>query len=327
MSSVGKKKSLLHDESRGQTVYSRILDRELPVHDARQEFARPAWKSLREKSEVKAFLANKRRMIQSHPELTSQEKKEALAEIDSLSSEQAEEEAEEDDPDAVPPPPGGVGYGIFYKPEYKVAWDTGSSIELYVVCPTVAGGNVNTWLYLTATNRTAKGVEAFVSYYCQEEFRLTVFDWARPDRWQVDRPCSRLGQYLSVLEIGGMTHQALYVFNSTRQSGSRWTNEVYLLNAKSRQADLIYSFEYTANAQEQRAGWVGSWGPIIETFQDGYRGTHRLGFAYTRVASRGASSHWEKWAALRPETTFLREDDLGFTIVLLNPNDTLIVES
>jgi hypothetical protein len=79
MSLASKKRQSFHDNNRGQTVYSRILDRELPVHDAREEFARPSWRSAREKSEVQAFLANKRRIIQSHPQLTPQEKKEALS--------------------------------------------------------------------------------------------------------------------------------------------------------------------------------------------------------------------------------------------------------
>jgi hypothetical protein len=162
MSLIDKRRKSLHDDNRHQTVYSRILDRELPVNDARAEFTRPAWRSVRERAEVQAFLESKRQMVQSDPQLSPQEKSEALAKIDSLSPEHAEEDSEEDDPDDVPPPPGGVGYGIFYRPDYKVVWDTGSAIESYIVCPTTPGGNVNTWLYLTATNRTGRGVEAWV---------------------------------------------------------------------------------------------------------------------------------------------------------------------
>lgn len=215
MGLIDKKRKSLPDESRHQTVYSRILDRELPVSDARAKFTRPAWKSARERAEVQAFLESKRQMVQSDPQLSPQEKSEALAEINSLSPEHADEESEEDDPDDVPPPPGGVGYGIFYQPDYKIAWDTGSAVESYIVCPTVPDGNVNTWLYLTATNRTGKGVEAFVSYSAQDEFRFKVFDWARPDQWQVDRPYSVLADYVSTLEINGKRHQVLYVLNRT----------------------------------------------------------------------------------------------------------------
>ncbi|MFL6235834.1 MAG: hypothetical protein ACJ76N_22075 [Thermoanaerobaculia bacterium] len=144
----------------------------------------------------------------------------------------------------------------------------------------------------------------------------------------MDRPCSTLGPYLSPLEIGGTTHQVLHVVNSTYQSGEpAWTNEVYLLNAVSERADLIYSFDYPASAQEQRIGWIGSWGPIVETFQDRYEGTSPLGFAYANVVSRDASFRWGDLEALSPATSFLREDALGFSLVAFAPNHTLIVES
>lgn len=328
MSLIDKKRKSLDDDSRHQTVYSRILDRELPVHDARAEFARPPWRSAREKAEVQAFLESKKRMVQSDPRLTPQEKSEALAEIDSLSPEHAEEDSEEDDPDNVAPPPGGVGYGVFYQPGYKIAWDTGSAFESYIVCPTVPDGNVSTWLYLTATNRTGKGVEAFVSYHAQDEFSFKIFDWARREPWQVDRPYSMLADYVSSLEIGSRRHQVLYVLNRTYQeAGSFWTNEVYLLNVSREQLDLIYRFDYASTIEDQKTGWIGSWGPIVETFQDQYAGTHPVGFAYTHVMARDASSRWGTREALEPATTFLREDGMGFSIVVLNPNDTLIVSS
>jgi hypothetical protein len=45
------------------------------------------------------------------------------------------------------------------------------------------GGNVNTWLYLTATNRSGLGVEALVSYDGQNTPHFRVYDWARTDPW------------------------------------------------------------------------------------------------------------------------------------------------
>ena len=254
-----------------------------------------------------------------------------MAEIDAFSaaSETAGAEEEEDPDD--PPPPGGVGYGFFYNPSYKVAWETGSALELSVVCPTVPGGNVNDWLYLTATNRTGKGVEALVSYHAQDELSFQVYDWARPEdagRWQVDRPYSTLGDYLGSLEIDGKTYQTLYVFNSTYQTRTgSWSNEVSLFNPASQQLDLVYSFDYSATVWEQKTGWVGSWAPIVETFQRSYSGTHPLGFAYTNVARRDAVSTWGAWEALAPSGSDLRKDFESFTIAYLNPNDTWIVTS
>lgn len=78
----------------------------------------------------------------------------------------------------TPPVPGGVGYGFFYTdPGFKTAWGHGTSLAFDIVCPTPPGGNVNTWLYLTATNRSGKGVEAFISYNGQNDTHFKVFDW------------------------------------------------------------------------------------------------------------------------------------------------------
>ncbi|HEV7406856.1 MAG TPA: hypothetical protein VGO01_00075 [Bradyrhizobium sp.] len=59
----------------------------------------------------------------------------------------------------TPPVPGGVGYGMFYTAPFKVAWGRGTSFACDFVCPTPPGGNVTTFLYLTATNRSSMGVE------------------------------------------------------------------------------------------------------------------------------------------------------------------------
>jgi hypothetical protein len=52
------------------------------------------------------------------------------------------------------PRPGGVGEGFFYTPDFKTSWGLGTSFSCDFVCPVPPGGNVNTWLYLTATNRS-----------------------------------------------------------------------------------------------------------------------------------------------------------------------------
>ncbi len=331
MSPADKRQKVIQDVGDASAIYSRALNRVLPIRDARAEFAQPSRKSApEEKSEVQAFLASKKRLIQSHPQMTAPEKQAAIAEIEALSAAPATEGAEEEEDSADPPPPGGVGYGFFYNPSYKVAWETGSALEFSIVCPTVPGGNVNDWLYLTATNRTGKGVEALVSYFAQDEFSFKVYDWARADgdRWQIDRSYSTLTDYLGSLEIDGTTYQALYVFNSTYQTGTgSWSNEVSLFNPTSQQLDLAYSFDYPASIREQKTGWVGSWAPIVETFQERYSETSPLGFAYTNVAPRDAASNWDVWEALAPSAADLRKDFESFTIAYLNPNDTWIVTS
>ena len=324
------KRQALQDGGGGPTVYSRALDRVLPVRDARAEFAQGSGKSRQEeRAEVQAFLASKKRLIQAHPKLTAQEKQVALAEIDARSATPPAAEAEEEEDPADPPPPGGVGFGFYYDPSYKVAWETGSALEVSIVCPTVAGGNVNDWLYLTSTNRTGKGVEALVSYYAQDELSLKVYEWALPaDRWQVDRPYSQLTDYLGSLDINGVMYQTLHVLNSTYQIGkASWRNEVSLFNSALQDMDIVYSFDYASTIWEQKAAGAGFWAPIVETFQDRYNGTRPLGFADTSLAARFVESGWGAWEALAPSNAYLEKDFESFTISFLNPNDTWIVAS
>lgn len=75
--------------------------------------------------------------------------------------------------------PGGVGYGFYFNSNFVNDFTTGTSITYDIICPTTPGGNVSTFLYLTSTNRAAKGVEALISYKGQDELSFKVFDWAR----------------------------------------------------------------------------------------------------------------------------------------------------
>ncbi len=69
------------------------------------------------------------------------------------------------------PIPGGVGYGMFYTNAFRTAFARGTSFYYEIVCPHQPADNVTTWLYLTATNRSQRGVEAFVSYNGQKPAR------------------------------------------------------------------------------------------------------------------------------------------------------------
>jgi hypothetical protein len=71
MSAADNKRKSLHDATQAPTVYSRILDRDLPVRDARADFTRPAWRSPGERAEVRAFLESKRRIVVLNPNHTT----------------------------------------------------------------------------------------------------------------------------------------------------------------------------------------------------------------------------------------------------------------
>lgn len=228
----------------------------------------------------------------------------------------------------TPPVPGGVGYGMFYTAPFKVAWGRGTSFACDFVCPTPPGGNVTTFLYLTATNRSAMGVEAFVSYNGQNDTRFKVFDWSRSDHWQTDVPFSSLGNYLRTESAHGHPYQVLPVWNSTwRLNDTTWRNQALLYNHVRSGWDLLYEHDYAATDAQQKTGWVGSWGPIVETFQAAYSHTNPMGALTTQLISADNNGHWGSWALLSASNSTIRVDNVGFHSVFLDPNYAFIVNS
>ncbi len=228
----------------------------------------------------------------------------------------------------TPPVPGGVGYGMFYTTSFRSSFARGTSFFYEIVCPHQPGGNVNTWLYLTAMNRAQRGVEAFVSYQGQNDTRFKVFDWARSDQWQTNIPFANLGDYLRGTASHGWGLQVLLVWNSSYEiSENRWRNEVLLHNRVTNGWDLIYRFDYDSTTAEQTSGFTGTWGPIVETFQNPYQNTRWLGFLNTMLISRDANGQWGSWGVLASSQRTIRNDGQGFSPLFLDPNYSFVVKS
>jgi hypothetical protein len=226
------------------------------------------------------------------------------------------------------PVPGGVGYGVFYTTAFKTAWGHGTSLAFDIVCPTPPGGNVNTFLYLTATNRSGLGVEAFISYNGQNDTHFRVFDWARTDHWQTDIPLSGLANYLKTESAHGHPYQVLPVWNSTwLLQGSTYRNQVLLYNHVRGGWDLVYQYDYTGTDTQQKTGWVGSWAPIVETFQTLYSHTNQMGALATQLISSDNAGKWGSWALLGAANSTIRTDNVGFHLVFLDPNYAFTVSS
>lgn len=297
---------------------------DVPVADVRTKFKTVARKSPADRDAERVFIASKLAMLRTHPGLSVSMRRELEASFTEISG-VADLEAY-----AVKtgPVPGGVGYGPFYTSSFRTAFARGTSLYYEIACPTAPGGNVNTFLYLTSTNRAQKGVEAFVSYQGQNDTRFKVFDWARSDHWQTNIPFSNLAAYLRNTVAHGRTLQTLPVWNSTFEIGSnQWRNEVYLQNRAANRWDLIYRFDYASTTAEQTSGWVGSWGPIVETFQASYHGTNLLGFLNTMLIARNAAGAWGSWGVLTGSQSTIRNDNLGFSPTFLDANYSFVVNS
>lgn len=231
-----------------------------------------------------------------------------------------------------PPVPGGVGYGFFYNPAFQGAFDNGTALTWDIICPNTPGGNVDTWLYVTAMNRAALGVEAFVSYYAQNEPRFKVFDWARDPHWQTDIPWSRMTDYLGATNAHGRAYQTIRVWNGTyRLAPGRWRNEVWLWNHDTDGYDLIYMYEYDATRADQgdtdAPPFTGSWGPIVETFQAHYHHTHDLGCLSAKLQNLNSDGDWTMPILLGASDSYVRTDNVGFHLRFLDPNYAFAVHS
>ncbi|HXO80939.1 MAG TPA: hypothetical protein VN856_13740 [Mycobacterium sp.] len=294
------------------------------LHDARRAFAKITSDTPRDDEAERAFLAAKIHVVRTHPRLDRHQRASAYAELVERVGHQRLHDAEV----KGGPVPGGVGYGFFYDDPFKQGFAQGTSLYWEIVCPNPPGGNVNTYLYLTAMNRAAEGVEAFVSYNGQNEPHFRVFDWARSDHWQTDRPFGTLTDYLDSTTTHGRSYQTLGVWNSTYQiSATQWRNEALLWNRSANRWDLFYRYDYAATQAGQTAGYTGSWGPIVETFQPNYYCTQLLGGLSTMLITRSESGAWGTWQLLSATDSWVRTDNVGFNTLFLDPNYALVVHS
>jgi hypothetical protein len=155
-----------------------------------------------------------------------------------------------------------------------------------------------------------------------------VFDWARSDQWQTHIPFTNLTSYLRSTVAHGRSLQVLVVQNSSVEIGAnQWRNHVLLHNRAANRWDLIYQFDYGSTTAEQQDGWSGSWGPIVETFQNRYSNTKSLGFLNTMFMSRGATGEWGTWSVLTPDQSTIRNDDQGFSPLFIDPNFSVVLKS
>jgi hypothetical protein len=305
-----------------------VPGRDMPteVADARDSFAKITIEAPPDEGANQAFLASKLHLIRTDPTLHKAERASVVGQLGERVGRAALEQLAKE----TVPVPGGVGYGVFYNGSFKSAFAQGTSFYFDIVCPTAPGGNVNTWLYLTGMNRAGRGIEAFVSYYGQTEPHFKVFDWARPEaeHWQVDCPWSTLGSYLGTVSAHGRSYQTIGVWNSTYQiADGQWRNEAWLWNRAASRWDLIYRYDYAGTQAEQTGGYVGSWGPIVETFQDSYQNTNELGALNTMLISRNSSGTWGSWQLLSAADSYIRVDNKGFDLTFLDPNYAFVVDS
>jgi len=287
------------------------LDPDFPRGDAREMFASISAATPLPRAAVDSFVTSKLRALRTHP-LPSAER-ERLTEgfitrmqiapsvLDSL------------------PGGGGVGYGMFYDPNFRTAFQTGTGIAWGIVFSVPPGGNVLNWLYLTAMNRASLGAEAFIAYNGQNDISFNVFDWAIPG-WKVHVPIAQIGNYVGSVTANGMQFPTVQVATLTYQANGLWVNQVRVLNHSTNIADVAYENQYPASFPQQVGSFTGSWAPIIETFQARYSDTNPMGCNNAKFATMGPDGTWP-WSQLTPANVVPRSDENGFAALFVDPVD------
>jgi hypothetical protein len=309
-----------------------------PPGDARDAFAKPSPPGRERDESVKAFIQAKWDVLRGDTRIDPRFRALVFADFAKRLRYGAD----------IPPVPGGYGYAAVYLPGFKTAFNGGTSLYWQAICPTKPGGNVSTYLFLTAANRASFGCEALVHYDAQTEAHFSVYDWSKPsdDRWQTDVAFSRLASYLFQQSIQGQIRQTLPIWNSTYEivdvieepagenaeeidleSKRRWRNDVLLYNHVESRWDLIYRHDYNASLGNQRGSTIGSWGPDVETFQQYYHGTEDFGTNATMLTAEDSQGQWGKWHLLGPFESEIRDWQQGFFPRFLHPNDRWIVGS
>jgi hypothetical protein len=295
------------------------LEPNFPKADAREAFAAATKGTPLPKGAENTFVATKLHILRSHPIPPSERNRLVKNFLDSVTLATPLIEG--------PPTGGGVGYGMFYDPAFKVAFQTGTGIAWGIVFSIPPGGNVSSWLYLTGMNRASLGAEAFIAYNGQNDITFNVFDWAVP-KWQVHRPVAQMGDYVGSITANGNQFPVVQVANLTYQNGpASWVNEVRVLNHSSNTLDVAYQNVYSATLQQQTSSFTGSWAAIVETFQTVYEGTNPMGCSNAKFALTDAAGEWGPWSLISPANTLLRSDNKGFQQLFIDPNYSWAVSS
>ncbi|MGA5899021.1 hypothetical protein [Streptomyces venetus] len=305
----------------------RIIGPDMPGEpaDEREKFARITTDYPDEKAEALrwAFLQSRLRMARTDPYMD-------LEDRDRMASALAER-FEQDFGVTEEPVPTRLGYGFLYYPTFKRDFATGTAVGWDIICPDTPGGNVDNFLYVTATNRAVRGPEAFVAYFAQNAPSFCVWDWAQPapDQLRLDVPWSSMVEYRRTVNAHGLSRQVIGVTNTTVElSPGTWSNIVYLWNAVQNRHDLVYRFDYAATLAQQTAmSTFGNWGPIVENFQPAYSGTKPLGSLGTSICTRDFGGNWGPWGLLTPNQSFVHDGHVGFRAEFLDPNYNFAVRS
>src|SRR5258708_30829229 len=167
-----------------------------------------------------------------------------------------------------------TAYGCYYNVK-DLQYVNSTAIIFDAINAPSMGSTKNESIYLTATNRSKLGAEAYLAYFKDDPPKFRIFDWSYPGGYfALCSPHDALSEYIHTRNVDGKDYETLSIVNSTRRRpDNHWVNEVLLFNAKYNVYDFIYSNSFPAD----HAGYY-KWGPIIETSAEMSFYTNSIGF-------------------------------------------------
>jgi hypothetical protein len=314
---MSKAKQMGHSSSNKPQIYDPVLKAWLPVVDSQEVFKRISDAHPFTALEKQAVIKRKAATLARAKYLDESQKAQTLFRI---------RDGSRSDSVVSPLLFGDVAEGIVYRPG-QLMFTTTTSIQKTIAFPDKVGGDSNDYLYLTSTNRSAKGVEAHIAYHAQEPPQFWVYDWSRPadSRLALRIPYSDMNQFLFSLTIpSGEKRNGVIVLNSTElQQGTTWKNSVNLagiVGGAPTHVVTVYTSTYTLTSNdEQHDSYFGSWGPQVETFQHFAQDLNTMGY-FDLLLRQDGSEH-----ALNDSNTFLRNDAVGLELVYQTPDRDFLV--
>ena len=219
---------------------------------------------------------------------------------------------------------------MFYNDAFKSSYATGTAITWEIICPPVPGGNVSDFLYITATNRTAKAWRPcglpWPGEFLVRNLRLgqagrlpfPAADSSFPT-WAVSgKPRRCMASLCPVIAVMNTTYQQVRVHGLMKFASWMWAP-----------GNGISSFSSSTQPHcriKLAIGWEAgalllkpSKTPMLEPIP--------MGALSTQLISRDAAGNWGQWSQLTNTQSQLRTDNKGMVPLFVDPNFSWAVHS
>jgi hypothetical protein len=212
----------------------------------------------------------------------------------------------------------------FWPIDGKLLFERSTSIRYVIIFPEVVEQDFTSHLYLTSSNRSAKGTESHIAFAGDDSPAFFIYDWSvlGDSKQQLVRnvPISQMEKYVFPASDPSFRLRGILVINQTRLvENTTWINCVHLgvfENGRLDHFDTVYSNTYAlaSNADQQPSYLTGGfWGPEVECFQNFAQQINTVGFSGCWLVQDGNA------ILLDGSNTVLHDDNFGLKLYFQTP--------